>query len=187
MKDNNNLSENWDLENFKTDGRHAIIGGILAALVVMAGSWMIGQTSNSEARYLLEMTLPNVRSFSGTLMLALGTILALMLTLLGLSTSSDTELKWTHYQRVKQIAWLDMLTFIVAVLVYLLLNVPIQETDSGTGEWFHILYYATLVVSSILAGAIITIILMLYNTVRDIIHAIGHPENESRIIHTEEE
>lgn len=187
MKDNNNRSEELDLEKFKTDGRHAIIGGILAALVVMGGSWMIGNVSNAEARYLLELVLPNVRSFSGNLMLALGTILALMLTLLGLSTSTDTELKWTHYQRVKQIAWLDMLTFIAAVLIYLLLNVPIQETDKGTGEWFHSLYYATLVVSSILAGAVITIILMLYNTVRDIIFAIGHPESKSEIIHTEEE
>lgn len=187
MGDNNNRSEGWDLEKFKTDGRHAIIGGILAALVVMGGSWMIGNISNAEARYLLEMVLPSVRSFSGNLVLALATILALMLTLLGLSTSTDIDLKWTHYQRVKQIAWLDMLTFIVAVLIYLLLNVPIQETDKGTGEWFHNLYYATLVVSSILAGAIITIILMLYNTVRDIIHAIGHPEDKSRITHTEEE
>lgn len=173
-------------EALKSDGRRAAIGGCLAALTVMAGSWMIGQISGSEARYLLETVLPSVRSFSGTIMLALVTVLALMLTLLGLSTSTDIKLKWIHYQRIKQIALVDMVTFIAAVLFYLFLNVPIQETDSGTLEWFYGLYYAALIMSSLLAGAVITIVLMLYNAIDNIIHAIG-PEKESQGIPTEED
>lgn len=173
-------------EALRADARRAALGGCLAALTVMGGSWMIGQISGSEARYLLETVLPSVRSFSGTVMLSLITVLALMLTLLGLSTSAETKLKWVHYQRIKQIALVDMVTFIVTVLFYLLLNIPIQETDSGTLEWFYGLYYAVLIISSILAGAVITVVLMLYNAVRDIINAIG-PEKESHIIRTEEE
>lgn len=173
-------------ENLKEDGRRAAIGGCLAALTIMGASWMIGQISGSEARYLLEAVLPSVRAFSGTMMLALITVLALMLTLLGLSTSTETKLNWVHYQRIKQIALVDMVTFIVAVLFYLLLNVPIQETDSGTLEWFYSLYYAALIISSLLAGAVITVVLMLYNAVRNIINAIG-PEKESQIIRSEVE
>lgn len=167
-------------ENFKSDARRAVVGGILAALTVMAGSWMLGQISGTEARYLLEAVLPSVRTFSGTLMLALITVLALMLTLLGLSSSTETKLKWVHYQRIKQIAFVDMVTFIITVLFYLLLNIPIQETDSGTLEWFYGLYYAALIISSLLAGAVITVVLMLYNAVRNIIDAII-PERESYI------
>lgn len=172
-------------ENLKADGRRAILGGCLAALTIMSASWMIGQISGSEARYLLETVLPSVRAFSGTMMLALITVLALMLTLLGLSTSTETQLNWVHYQRIKQIALVDMVTFIVAVLFYLLLNVPIQETDSGTLEWFHFLYYAALIISSLLAGAVITVVLMLYNAVNNIIEAIG-PEKESQVVRTKE-
>lgn len=119
-------------------------------------------------------------------MLSLITVLALILTLLGLSSSAETKLKWVHYQRIKQIALVDMITFIAAVLFYLLLNVPIQETDSGTLGWFYGLYYAALIISSLLAGAVITVVLMLYNAVRNIIYAIG-PEKESQIIRTEVE
>lgn len=179
-------SSKWQIKAIKTDSRRAALGGCLAALTIMGGSWMIGQITGSEARYLLETVLPSVRSFSGTLMIALITVLALMLTLLGLSTSSEIKLKSAHYQQIKQIALLDMVTFIVAVLFYLLLNVPIQETDSGTAGWFYFLYYAALIISSLLAGAVITIVLMLYNAVRNIINAIG-PEKESQIIRTEEE
>ncbi len=189
MNERNEKKESSDKlqrEAFKADSRRAAIGGCLAALTIMGGSWMMGQISGSEARYLLETVLPNVRSFSGTLMLALATVLALMLTLLGLSTSTETQLKWIHYERVKQIALVDMVTFIVAVLFYLLLNVPVQETDSGTLQWFYNLYYAALIISSILAGAVIAIVLMLYNAVRNIIHAVG-PEKESQIIRSQEE
>lgn len=186
MSQKNKSSSERQNEALKADGRRAAIGGFLAALTILGGSWMSGQTSGSEAQYLLETVLPSVRSFSGTLMLALGTILALMLTLLGLSASADIDLKWFHYQRIKQIALVDMVTFIVAVLVYLLLNVPIQETDSGTSVWFYNIYYATLIISSLLAGAIITIVLMLYNAIRNIIHALG-PQKESFITRTEEE
>ena len=171
-------------EAFKSDARRAALGGFLSTLTILGGSWMIGQITGSEARYLLEAVLPSVRAFSGTMMLALITVLALMLTLLGLSTTSETKLKWIHYQRIKQIAHVDMVTFIVAVLFYLLLNVPIQETDSGTLGWFYNLYYAALIISSILAGAVITVVLMLYNAVRDIIIAIA-PEKESHIIRSE--
>lgn len=173
-------------ETLKADGRRAALGGCLAALTIMGASWMIGQISGSEARYLLEAVLPSVRAFSGTMMLSLITVLALMLTLLGLSTSTDTQLEWVHYQRIKQIAFVDMVSFIVAVLFYLLLNVPIQETDSGTLAWFHFLYYAALIVSSLLAGAVITVVLMLYNAVRNIINAIG-PKKEDQIIPNDEE
>lgn len=173
-------------ETLKADGRRAAIGGCLAALTILGASWMIGQISGSEARYLLEAVLPNVRAFSGTMMLALITVLALMLTLLGLSTSTDTQLEWVHYQQIKQIAFVDMISFITTVLFYLLLNVPVQETDSGTLQWFYFLYYAALIISSILAGAVITVVLMLYNAVRNIIKSIS-PEKENQIIPMEDQ
>jgi hypothetical protein len=54
---------------------------------------------------LLETAMPRVRSFCGTVTILLGNVLALMLTLLSMSKGTDVELKWAHYQCVKQIAF----------------------------------------------------------------------------------
>lgn len=165
----------WSIlpEQIRVDTRHAMWGGILGAVTGLAGAWLVGEASGAEARLLLETTLPSLRSFCGTVVLALGNILALMLTLLSLSSSLEAELDWTHYQRVKQVAWITTIVLIVAILVYLILNVPLAESDSSggakeTANWSTI-YYSTLGLSSLLGGALIAIVLMLYNTVRDLI------------------
>lgn len=171
-------TRDWSLisEEVRVDAQRAALGGILAAAAALTGAWLVGEASGAEARFLLETSLPSTRSFCGTVTLALGNILALMLTLLGLSATTDVELERAHYQRIKQIAWIDMVVLIVAVLVYLLLNVPLGQSEQATqapGPWFATLYYATLAVSSFLGGALIAIVLMLYNAVRDVIRIIA--------------
>ena len=36
-----------------------------------------------------------------------------------------------HYQRVKQIAFIDAVTLIAAVLIYLVLNFPLADADAA--------------------------------------------------------
>lgn len=175
-----------DTEAIKVDLQRAIIGGSVSFIVILIGGWLVGYASGSEAYQLFKTTLPNSRSFCGTLALALGNILALMLTLLSLSASLDVDIKWAHYQRVKQISWLVTATLIVTVIVYLLLNIPIVESDSTSRDWFTYIYYSTLVISSLLGGAFITVVLLLYNTVRDMIGVLD-PESKHYLRHTEEE
>ncbi|HEX6982728.1 MAG TPA: hypothetical protein VF181_08195 [Balneolaceae bacterium] len=168
----------------KADAKRALIGGGLTALATFAGAWMVGEVSGGEAHLLLQVALSTTRSFCGTVTLATGNILALMLTLLGLSTSSGIDLKWTHYQRIKQIAWADTITLVGAILIYLLLNFPLEESDPKTdpADWLTSFYYATLVLASILGGAVITVILMLYNAIKDMIMAMS-PRAEERPSH----
>lgn len=181
--------DDWQLvpEKVRIDARRAAIGGALAAVVTLIGAWMVGQTSGAEARVLLETSLTTTRSFCGTLTLALGNILALMLTLLSLSATSDIDLKWAHYQRVKQIAWVVSVSVIGATLIYLLLNVPLVQSDAASEPakpGYATLYYTTLALSSLLAGTFISIVLMLYSTVRDIIRVIG-PTKFDHLIRSE--
>src|SRR5699024_560217 len=100
----------------KADAKRALIGGGLAALVTFCGAWIVGEVSGREAGLLLRVALSTTRSFCGTVTLATGNILALMLTLLGLSASANIDLKWTHYYRIKQIARADTITLIGAIL-----------------------------------------------------------------------
>jgi len=175
-----------DIEGVKVDLKRAAFGGSISFIVILAGGWLAGFASGSEAFDLFQTTLPSTRSFAATLSLALGNILALMLTLLSLSASMDIDIKWVHYQRVRQIAWIVTVTLIVTILVYLLLNIPIRESDKQLMQWYTAIYYATLTFSALLGGAFITIVLLLYNTIRDMIGMLD-PENTHSMRHTEEE
>jgi heme A synthase len=100
------------------------------------------------------------------------------------------DLKWGHYQRVKQVAFIDASTLIAAVLIYLLLNIPLADADAAqqgatSDWWFAGLYYAVLALTSLLGGALISVVLMLYNTVRDLIRAVV-PDRESRLVRQKE-
>ncbi|SMO94081.1 hypothetical protein [Fodinibius sediminis] len=178
-------------KQFQEDTKRAVIGGGLAAVVTALGGWLVGEVTGGEGHILLNMTLETTRSFCGTVTLALGNILALMLTLLSLSANSNVDLKWSHYHRVKQIAWLVTVLLIGSILIYLLLNIPLEKSDQSSAPDFGYLYYFTLIISSSLGGALISVVLMLYNTVNDIIHAVGPGKEEedlqSNILKTEEE
>jgi heme A synthase len=139
---------------------------------------------------LLETAMPRVRSFCGTVTILLGNVLALMLTLLSMSKGTDVELKWAHYQRVKQIAFIDAVTLIAAVLIYLVLNFPLADADAaqqaGYTRWYAGVYYVVLALVSLLGGALISVVLMLYNAVRDVIQALGPDRDESSFVRSEE-
>lgn len=173
-------------KNIKLDFRRALIGGFLAALTTLLGGWTVGKASGNETFALLQISLQTARSFSGTITLALGNILALMLTLLSLSAATNIDLKWTHYQRIKQIAWVTACTLIASILIYLLLNIPLSEADGKSMPWFQYLYYATLASSSILGGALISIVLMIYNAAKDIILVLGPKEGGEHLIHSKD-
>ncbi|WP_223883475.1 hypothetical protein [Arenibacter lacus] len=101
------------------------------------------------------------------------TILALLLTLLGLSSNSRSELKKDFYQEGSRIAQLDTIIFIAAVITFLLFNLPNTESDNVPNNWFSILYYISLGVSSVLSAALIVVVLLLYNTVVNLLRIGG--------------
>lgn len=173
-------------EEIKIDTRRALIGGVLAALTTLWGAWTVGKATGNETFVLLQISLETARSFSGTITLALGNILALMLTLLSLSAVTNIDLKWTHYLRIKQIAWVTACTLIASILIYQLLNIPLSEADDKNVPWFAYLYYATLASSSILGGALISIVLMIYNAAKDIILVLAPKETGDHLIYSEE-
>ena len=52
-------------------------------------------------------------------------------------------------------------------------NIPITESDNLPTEWFSYIYWATLFFSSLLSGLMVTVILLLYATVTNIICIVG--------------
>jgi hypothetical protein len=106
----------------------------------LAGTFLLGRLSGYEAKVLIENSLDGLNTLCNTIALASATILALLLTLLGLSSGSKSKLKKRHYHDVLQIARLDTTVFIASLISFLVLNLPITEGDSVPENWFSTVY-----------------------------------------------
>lgn len=165
------------------DQRHALTGGAIAAVVAVLGVGTTGVASGAEARALLESVLPTIRFLSSTVIAASATILALMLTILNLSQGVDRELSASHYQRVRQISLLAAITIIAGTILLLFLSIPIGESEI-LDDWYRPIYYAIVLISSLVGGAQVAVVLMLLRAVDGLISvATG---DDSRLVADEE-
>lgn len=153
--------------------KRALVGGGISLLVIAVGSYLLGHLSGYEAKVLIKNSIDGLNTLCNTIALASATILALLLTLLSLSSSTQSKLKEEHYYHVMQIARIDTGVFIASVMAFLLLNLPITESDTVPENWFDTIYYISLGISSVLSAALIVVVLMLYNTVVNIIKIVG--------------
>ena len=83
----------------------------------------MGNISGYEAKKLITSSLPGINMLCNTIVLASATILALLLTLLGISSGSKSKLKREHYTQVMAIAKLDTVLFVIAIILFQILFV----------------------------------------------------------------
>lgn len=167
--------------------KRALLGGGISLLVLLSGTYLLGHLSGYEAKELIKKSVDGLNTLCNTIALASATILALLLTLLSLSAGSSSKLKEAHYKHVLEIAKVDTAVFIAAIMVFLFLNLPITESENVPDNWFSTIYYVSLAISSILSAALIVVVLMLYNTVVNIIKIIGLGIKEHPLARTEDE
>ena len=162
-----------------------MLGGFLSLAIIGLSTFMLGHLSGYEAKVLIKSSIAGLNTLCNTIVLASATILALMLTLLGVSSSTSSTLKEDHYKHIMQLAQLDTIIFVVSLLFFLLFNLPVTESENIPDNWFDIIYYITLGVSAVLSSALVVVVLMLYNTIVNIIKIVGlgmtdHPLAESK-------
>ena len=167
--------------------RRALYGGVIAAIIMGMGAYLLGNISGYEAKVLIKSSLPGINTICNTIVLASATILALLLTLLSVSSSTKSKLTKEHYAHVLLIAKIDTIVFVAAMIVFQLFNIPITEADNVPGSWFTAIYYISLGVSSLLSGALISVVLMLYNAVSSIIKIVGLGIKDHPLIFKEDE
>ncbi|MGB3151091.1 MAG: hypothetical protein WBB27_10545 [Maribacter sp.] len=153
--------------------QRAIIGGVIAMGVIALGTFMLGRLSGYEAKELIKASIGGLNTLCNTIALASATILALMLTLLGVSSNTTSSLKDDHYRHILQIAKLDTIVFIAAILLFLIFNLPVTESENIPENWFNTIYYITLGASALLSSVLVVVVLMLYNTIVNIIKIVG--------------
>lgn len=173
--------------NLDYETRRAILGGFIAMAITLVGAYLLGHLSGYEAKMLIEASIPSFNMLCNTVILASATILALLLTALGLSARSNQKLKRAFYQRIRRIAQFDTMLFVMSMLIFLILNIPIVESEEIPTQWFYRLYLISLGAASLIGGFLITVVLMLYNTVLDMIVIFGIRPEEHPLIELEQE
>jgi len=158
--------------------KRALWGGIIFLAIIGVGSYVTGHLSGYEAKQLIKVSIAGLNTLCNTIVLASATILALLLTVLGLSSSSSSKLREGHYINIMQIAKVDTSVFVASLLCFVLFNLPVTESENIPENWFDIIYYITLVASSILSAALIVVVLMLYGMVINIIKFVGLGKTE---------
>ena len=159
----------------------AIFGGITSGIIIFLGTFLTGNIGSWEAIELIaEMRDPLLFTCSAILT-STATILALILTLLSISSSDGHKLKAIHYVRIQWISKLAIFAFIASLLLLLLLNLPVKNSTEEIRHWFKPIYYTILVYSAILGGSMVSLILMLYQAAHEII-LIAHPEEDSSFL-----
>ena len=167
--------------------KKALFGGIIGTIIAGLGGFLVGNVSGYEAKELIRTSLPGINTLCNTIVLASATILALLLTLLSVSSSTSNKLKKEHYTHVLLIAKIDTIVFVASMIIFQLLNIPITESESVPNSWFSTIYYVSLIASSILSGGLISVVLMLYNAVTSIIRIVGLGQKDHPLIYTDEE
>ncbi|RKN83494.1 hypothetical protein [Ulvibacterium marinum] len=153
--------------------KRAILGGVIALAVIGLSTFMLGKLSGYEAKELIKSSIDGLNTLCNTIALASATILALMLTLLGVSSNTSSSLKDDHYKHILQLAKLDTVIFVASILFFLIFNLPVTESENIPANWFSTIYYITLGISTILSSALVVVVLMLYNTIANIIKIVG--------------
>lgn len=163
-----------------SDIKWALVGGAFASASLFAGIAAVGRVGSFEGLRLLESILPTVRFMSSSILAAGVTLLALMLTLIGLTLSSEWEFSEAHFRRLRRIALTTTLTIVLSVAILLFIGLPLEEAE-GLRTYYDIVYHVVAGASALLGGALIAVILMLYQTIRGLV-AIGHPAGVSDLI-----
>ncbi len=153
--------------------KRAIVGGVVSTIVMGTGTFILGQLSGYKAKELLVDSMSGINMLCNTVILGSVTILALMLTLLSVSRTSNSSLTERHYKDVLMIAKSDTILIVVAVITFLLLNLPISESQEVHANWYKTIYYSSLGMASILGGGLIAVVMMLYGTIANVILIVG--------------
>lgn len=108
---------------------------------------------------------------------ASATVLALMLTLLSITSQVDKSFERSTYKGIKLIGDISTVTFIGSVALLLLLSLPIGEFKVIDERWYTGLYYLLAVLNGILSGLTVVGVLVLSDTLKTLIKSLA-PDQE---------
>ncbi len=150
------------------------IGGGLVILLLAFGAWFaIGRIySQSEAIKLIEGLSRSALYFGSASATASATILALMLTLVGMASRADSEFDDQVYRSVFRVSTYATITLCGSVVLLLVCTIPIGEFERVPSGWYGWLYHTLFAGIGLLSAMLVSTILLLYFTIRSVIVGI---------------
>ncbi len=159
------------------DSKYAFIGGLAVLVIGVSAIYLFGEVKVYHAKELIEAAKPHINTLCNTIILASATILALLFTVLGLTRSAGVKFKSAFYDRIRQIAVFDTCVFIITMIFFLLFNFPVPREESMPEVWFKSIYYATAISSTVVGSMMVMVILLLSQTIIDLIKILGSEES----------
>lgn len=156
--------------------RAAMLGGLIIALGSLGTAIIvINVYSDTQARTMIEAMAPSTRTLCFASITASSTIIPLMLTILSFAQRLEREFDELFYRQIKLTARLSSAALVLSVTVLMILTVPLLESEA-LRSWFQTIYYVLVAGVSSIAGLVVTVVLILYRSLSDII-LIVKPED----------
>lgn len=156
----------------------AVVGFAAIALIGLAGKMAGGKIYSSlEARDLIDSLSGSALYLGSAIASSSGTILALMLTLVGLIKRMDAEFDHTVYKRISAIATASAINLIGAVLLLLMMTMPVGDFEDVPEHWYPIFFNVLYSITVFISALSVAIIIMLLQTVNGLIAKIT-PSND---------
>lgn len=150
----------------------------IAATVAIAQPLLTGHVySGARAVDLLQSIKESSLYLGSAIATASATVLALMLTLLSLTSQVDTSFNRSTYEGIKLIGDISTATFIGSVALLLILSLPIGEFTVISDQWYAGLYYVLATLNGLLAGLMIVGVLVLSDTLKTLIKSLAPDED----------
>lgn len=162
----------------------SLIGGLVTALTLFAMVVLVGRIGSFEALRLIEAVLPGARFLAAAVIGGALTVMALLLTLLGLSITSEHAFSTRLYSRVSYITKLSVASIIMSTGLLLAVGVPIQQVDE-VRPYYAILYYVLAGAMALVGGMVVSMGLMIGATLRGLVN-VQHPDAVSDLLSEDE-
>ena len=134
--------------------------------------------SEAKAIELVQSIKSSSLYFSSAVATASATILALMLTLLSVTSQVDTSFGISTYKGIRVIGAIATCTFVGSVILLLILSLPVGEYESLSKVWYQVLYYILCALNGLLAGLMVFTVLILFDTITTLISELAPAADE---------
>ena len=142
-------------------------------LIVLAGRLVIGRVyTDYEARSFLAAMTESTLYLNAALATASATILALMLTILGLTRHAHDAFERAFFRRIRTIAVLSTISLCGAIILLVGTSLPVEQSDGVPTAWWKGVYWAYTAATAAEVGLFIGIVLMLLGAIFGIIRVM---------------
>lgn len=141
-------------------------GAVMTGLVVLLSRWAMGEYySDLEARHLLDAMTESALFLTAAITTGSATIIALMLTLLGLTRHVQDQFQRAFHDRIRTIAWLATVALLGALIVLVTMTVPVVESEAISTRWYRALWWAFSGAIALVSGIFVSVVLTLLVTI----------------------